>query len=56
MKKIIVVGRSGTGKSTFSKKLSEITNINVYHLDNIFWRADKSQVSRDEFDEKLKKY
>ena len=54
MKKIIVVGRSGTGKSTFSKKLSEITNINVYHLDNIFWRADKSQVSRDEFDEKLK--
>ena len=54
MKKIIVVGRSGTGKSTFSMKLREITNINVYHLDNIFWRADKSQVSRDEFDEKLK--
>ena len=54
MKKIIVVGRSGTGKSTFSMKLREITNINVYHLDNIFWRADKSQVSRDEIDEKLK--
>ena len=54
MKKIIVVGRSGTGKSTFSMKLREITNINVYHLDNIFWKADKSQVSRDEFDEKLK--
>lgn len=54
MKKIIVIGRSGTGKSTFSMKLREITNINVYHLDNLFWNADKSQVSRDEFDEKLK--
>lgn len=54
MKKIIVVGRSGTGKSTFSRKLSEITKINVYHLDNIYWNKDKSHVSRDVFDEKLK--
>ena len=43
MKKIIVVGSSGTGKSTFSMKLREITNINVYHLDNIFGEQIKAK-------------
>ena len=53
MNKIIVLGSPGSGKSYFSKKLSNILNIPVYHLDNIFWRSDKTHVSRDEFDQKL---
>lgn len=47
-KKIIVVGSPGSGKSYFSKKLSKILNIPVYHMDNIYWREDKTYISREE--------
>ena len=42
MKKIIVIGPGGSGKSYFSKELSQILDIPVYHLDNIFWNKDKT--------------
>ena len=53
--KIIVVGPSGAGKSYFSKKLAKITGLPLYHLDNIFWKEDKTHISREEFDDKLLK-
>ena len=53
MKRIIVIGPGGSGKSYFSKELSQILNIPVYHLDNIFWDKDKKHISREEFDIKL---
>ena len=53
MKKIIVIGPGGAGKSYFSKELSQILDIPVYHLDNIFWNKDKTHISREEFDLKL---
>ena len=52
-KKIIVLGCSGSGKSTFSKRLHLITGLPLIHLDNIWWKADKSHISREEFDNKL---
>ncbi len=51
--KIIVLGCSGSGKSTFSKKLHEITGLPLIHLDNIWWKSDRSHISREEFDQKL---
>lgn len=53
MKKILVLGCSGSGKSTFSIKLHERTKLPLYHLDNIWWKADRTHISRDEFDDKL---
>ena len=53
MKKIIVIGPGGSGKSYFSKELSKILNIPVFHLDNIFWNKNKTHISRDEFDVRL---
>ncbi len=53
MNRIIVVGPSGAGKSEFSRRLSSLLNINVYHLDNIFWNKDKTNITREEFDIKL---
>ncbi len=53
MNKVLVLGCSGSGKSTFSIKLHEKTGLPLYHLDNIWWKADKTHVTRDEFDEKL---
>ena len=54
MEKIIVVGPSGSGKSYLSKRLSELLNIPLYHLDQIWWKEDKTHITRDEFDETLK--
>lgn len=53
MKKVMVLGCSGSGKSTFAIKLREKLGLPLYHLDNIWWKADKMHISRDEFDAKL---
>lgn len=54
-KKIIVIGCPGAGKSTFSRKLHDATQIDLYHLDAIYWNKDCSHISREELIEKQKK-
>lgn len=49
MKKVIVIGCPGSGKSTFSKALHQITGIAPVHLDRLFWNADQTSVERSVF-------
>ena len=53
MKKIIVIGCPGSGKSTLSRKLHNITEIPLYHLDMMFWNEDKTTVEKSVFLERL---
>ena len=53
MNKIIVIGCPGSGKSYFSKKLKDILDVSLYHLDLIWNKPDKTTISREEFDEIL---
>ncbi|MBQ5601296.1 MAG: AAA family ATPase [Clostridia bacterium] len=53
MKKIIVIGCPGSGKSTFSKKLHKITGIPLFHLDMLYWNEDKTVVEKEIFLERL---
>ena len=53
MKKVIVIGCPGSGKSTFSKALSEKTDIPLYHLDLLYWNADRTTVSHELFLKRL---
>lgn len=53
MKKVIVIGSPGAGKSTFSRRLSAATNLPLYYLDMIWHRADKTNISQQEFDIRL---
>lgn len=53
MKKIIVIGCPGSGKSTFSRALHTITGIPLYHLDMMNWNADKTTVDKAVFRERL---
>lgn len=55
MPKIIIIGSPGAGKSTFAKKLKDIINIPLYHLDMLYHRNDKTQISKEEFDAILTK-
>lgn len=53
MKRVLVIGSPGSGKSTFSRKLSEKTGLPLYYLDMLWHKPDKTNVSEEEFDEKL---
>lgn len=55
MSKIIVIGCPGAGKSTFSRKLSEVTGIKLHYLDMLWHKPDKTNISREEFDIGLEK-
>lgn len=55
MKKIMVIGSPGAGKSTFSRALREKTHLPLFYLDMLFWKDDKSTLSREAFDKALQK-
>ena len=53
LKKIIIIGCPGSGKSTVSRALHNKTGIQLYHLDMMYWNADKSTVEKSVFLERL---
>lgn len=53
MKRVLVLGCPGSGKSYFSKKLAMKTGLPLTHLDNLYWNKDKQACTREELIEKL---
>ncbi len=53
MKKVIVIGCPGSGKSTFARALREKTGLPLYHLDQLYWNADKTTVEKSVFLDRL---
>lgn len=53
MKRIIVIGCPGSGKTTFAEKLRKKTGLPLYYLDAIWHKPDRTHISRDEFDMRL---
>jgi adenylate kinase family enzyme len=53
LKKVILIGSPGSGKSTFSKKLAKLTGLPLYHLDALFWRPNWVETPKEEWDVKL---
>ena len=50
MKRIMVMGVSaGVGKSTFARRLGGKLDINVYHLDALYWKPNWIEASLEEF-------
>ena len=52
-KRIIVIGCPGAGKSTFARKLRDLTGLPLCYLDMLFHRPDRTTADREEFDAKL---
>lgn len=53
MKRIMVIGCPGSGKSTFSGKLHKLTGIPLFHLDLMNWNSDRTCVDKAVFLERL---
>lgn len=49
MKRINVVGTSGSGKSTFSQMLAETLEYPHLEMDAIYWKPNWQESSDDEF-------
>lgn len=53
MNRIILLGSPGAGKSYFAKKLAKKINVELYHLDNIYWNKDKTHINDYLFKKKV---
>jgi adenylate kinase family enzyme len=53
MQRVLVMGSSGSGKSTFAMRLSEITGIPFVSLDALFWKPGWVESDRAEFRERV---
>lgn len=47
-KKFMLIGSPGSGKSYLARSLSQKLNIPAYHMDNLYWRPDKTHITRAE--------
>jgi len=49
MKRVVILGRGASGKSTLATRLGEITGLPVIQLDKIFWRKGLVATPRDQW-------
>jgi adenylate kinase family enzyme len=49
MKKVLVIGSGGSGKSTFATRLGELLGIEVIHLDQFYWRPGWVETPKSEW-------
>ena len=53
MRRVIVIGSPGAGKSTFFRELRDRTGLPLHYLDMIWHLPDRTNISKEEFDKKL---
>ena len=49
MKRILIIGAGGAGKTTFARQLGEILGLAVVHLDALYWRPGWVEPPKDEW-------
>ncbi|PTL80863.1 DNA topology modulation protein [Vitiosangium sp. GDMCC 1.1324] len=49
MKKVLVIGSGGAGKSTFAARLTAKTGLPLVHLDSVYWRPGWEETPKDEW-------
>jgi adenylate kinase family enzyme len=49
MKRVVILGRGASGKSTLARCLGEITQLPVIELDTVFWGPGLVATSRDQW-------
>lgn len=54
MRRVLVIGCPGAGKSTFSRRLRDVTGLPLHYLDMLWHKPDRTTVTRDEFGARLR--
>ena len=49
LRRIMIIGGAGSGKSTLARRLGEIYDLPVHHLDAVFWQPGWVEPDRAEF-------
>jgi adenylate kinase family enzyme len=53
MRKILIVGSGGSGKSTFARRLGQILQLQVIHLDSHYWSPGWVEMPKDKWRTKV---
>jgi adenylate kinase family enzyme len=53
MKKVLVIGSGGAGKSTLARRLSERFNLELIHLDQLYWRPGWVETPKPEWQQTI---
>ncbi|MFC7060367.1 hypothetical protein [Halobacillus seohaensis] len=56
MNRIMILGSAGSGKSTLAKQLGSLLDIEVVHMDRLFWKPGWLQSTNEELQAKQEKY
>lgn len=51
--RVVVIGSSGAGKSTFARRLGDITGLPVTHIDQLFWQPGWVQTPTETYHRRL---
>lgn len=47
VRRVVILGRGGAGKSTFARRLGDVTKLPVIELDALFWEPDLTATAPD---------
>ena len=53
MRRVLIIGCPGAGKTTFAQKLANKTGLPLVHLDRLYWRGRWEHLSEEAFDTAL---
>ena len=53
MRKVLIIGSGGAGKSTFARRLGKILKLEVIHLDALYWNAGWVETPKPEWAERV---
>lgn len=53
MKRILILGSCGAGKSTLAKRLHDILGIDIIHLDQHYWKPSWTRTESEEWQKKV---
>ena len=49
MKRVMIIGCCGAGKSTLARRLHKIIKLPLYHLDQYYWKENWTETPKDEW-------
>ena len=54
MKRVLVIGCGGSGKSTFAQRLAQKTRLPVIHLDTLYWKPGWTETPRAQWQQMIR--